>query len=243
MAAPKIEWPRSLTVQGQLSFPIKSEAEIEKVVEWRKKNNIKKPKYDDKIGGSLILNQVNYDKAVAYLEEVYLPFVDVLYKETNGEKGVDADALKLLKEQVKKRNWLAADGKPNLPLRDLNEKDRENLGEFPGVAKLKFSGPYEENLGVKAIIQPQGEPRYVTSIDSLVEDGLIPESRRDVDQLWWGANWNFRVNVRMNAFDKATVGVTGYVQTLYLLPHLGLPVFGGSGDADVLEDGDDADWE
>ena len=240
--AQKIEYPKNLTVQGLLSFPIKSEDEIEKLVEWREKKNIKKPKFPDKIGGSLILNQSNYDKAVEYLEKTYLPFVDTLYKDTNGDKGIEPALVKSLLEQVKKRNWLAADGKPNLPLRELNDKDRENLGDFPGVAKIKFSGPYEENLGVKAIVQPAGGDRMVVSIQSLIEDGIIPESRHDVNSLWWGAGWQFRTNLRMNAFDSASVGVTGYAQTIYLLPHLGLPVSGG-GDAAVLEDGDDADWE
>ncbi|QCG78301.1 hypothetical protein SEA_ALOEVERA_15 [Microbacterium phage AloeVera] len=238
----KIEYPKNLVLQGQLSFPIKSDDEIQKLAEWREKKNIKKPKFPDKIGGSLILNQANHDKAVAYLRDTYLPFVDVLYKETDESKGISPDLTKSLLKQVTDGNWLAADGKPNLPLRELNDKDRENLGDYPGVSKFKFAGPYEGDLNVKAIIKAPGGSPEVVSIQSLIEDGIIPESRHDVNSLWWGANWNFRINVRMNAFDSASVGVTGYVETLYLLPHLGLPVSGG-GDAAVLEDGDDADWE
>ncbi|QJD52868.1 hypothetical protein SEA_PHEDRO_16 [Microbacterium phage Phedro] len=238
----KIEYPKNLVLQGQLSFPIKSDAEIEALKEWRDKKGIKKPKFPDKIGGSLILNQNNWDKLLDYMENTYLPFVDTLYKETNGDKGIEPTLVAGLLKQVKDRNWLAADGKPNLPIRELNDKDKENLGDFPGVGKIKFAGPFEEDLGVKAItVAPDGTKQVVT-IASLIEDGIIPESRHNVDTLWWGAGWNFRINVRMNAFDSASVGVTGYVQTLYLLPHLGLPVSGG-GDAAVLEDGDDADWE
>lgn len=238
----KIEYPKNLTVQGQLSFPIKSKAEIEALKDWREKKGIKKPKFADKIGASLILNQANYDKAVEYLVATYLPFVDTLYKDTNGDKGIEPSLVKALLEQAKKKVWVGADGKPNLPIRELNDKDKENLGEYPGVAKIKFAGPYEEDLGVKAIVQPAGGSREVVTIASLIEDKVIPAGREDVNRLWWGAGWNFRTNLRMNAFDSASVGVTAYSQTLYLLPHLGLPVSGG-GDAAVLEDGDDADWE
>ena len=240
--ASKIEYPKNLTIQGLLSFPIKSEKEIEALAEWREKKNIKKPKFPDKIGGSLFLNEANYEKAVKYLEEVYLPFVDTLYKETNGSKGIEPDLVKGLMKQVKARKWVGDDKKPNLPIRELNAKDKENLGDFDAVAKIKFAGPYEADIVIKAIIQPEGEDRQVATISSLIEDGVIPESRQDVDTLWWGAGWNFRTSLRMNAFDSASVGVSAYSQTLYLLPHLGLPVSSG-GDAAILEDGDDADWE
>lgn len=240
--ASKIEYPKNLTIQGLLSFPIKSEKEIEALAEWREKKNIKKPKFPDKIGGSLFLNEANYEKAVKYLEEVYLPFVDTLYKETNGSKGIEPDLVKRLMKQVKARKWVGDDKKPNLPIRDLNAKDKENLGDFDAVAKIKFAGPYEADIAIKAIVQPEGEDRQVVTIASLIEDGVIPESRQDVDTLWWGAGWNFRTSLRMNAFDSASVGVSAYSQTLYLLPHLGLPVSSG-GDAAILEDGDDTDWE
>ena len=240
--ASKIEYPKNLTIQGLLSFPIKSEKEIEALAEWREKKDIKKPKFPDKIGGSLFLNEANYEKAVKYLEEVYLPFVDTLYKETNGSKGIEPDLVKGLMKQVKARKWVGDDKKPNLPIRDLNAKDKENLGDFDAVAKIKFAGPYEADIAIKAIVQPEGEDRQVVTIASLIEDGVIPESRQDVDTLWWGAGWNFRTSLRMNAFDSASVGVSAYSQTLYLLPHLGLPVSSG-GDAAILEDGDDTDWE
>ena len=240
--ADKIEWPKNLVTQGLLSFPIKSEKEIEALAEWREKRDIKKPKFPDKIGGSLFLNEANYEKAVTYLEEVYLPFVDTLYKETNGSKGIEPDLVKGLMKQVKARKWVGDDKKPNLPIRELNAKDKENLGDFDAVAKIKFAGPYEADIAIKAIVQPEGEDRQVVTIASLIEDGIIPESRQDVDTLWWGAGWNFRTSLRMNAFDSASVGVSAYSQTLYLLPHLGLPVSSG-GDAAILEDGDDADWE
>lgn len=242
MANTRIEYPKNLTIQGQLAFPIKSEEEIAALAEWRTKKNIKKPKFPDKIGGWLILNQLNYDKAIEYLENTYLPFVDTLYKETNGDKGVAPDVNKAFMAQVKKKIWLDSDNKPNLPIRELNDKDRDNLRGYPGVAKIKFSGPYEESIGVKAIIQSSEGERSVVSIQSLIDDDIIPEGRGDVDRLWWGAGWNFRTSLRMNAYDSATQGVTAYAQTLYLLPHLGLPVSGG-GDAAVLEDGDDADWD
>ena len=241
--ATKIDYPERVTVQGQLAFPLKSEAEIEALKEWRAKKGVKKPKYPDKIGGTLILNQVNYDKVQKYLVDTYLPFVDTLYKETDGDKGIEPDQVKALLKQAKEKNWLGPDNKPNLPLRSLNEKDQENMRDYPGVAKLSFSGPYQEDLEVKAILVDSDGNRSAVSLDTLIDEDMLPDSRRDSSKLWWGSGWIFRASFRFNAFDKATVGVTAYADTLYLLPHLGLPVFGGNSDAAVLEDGDDADWE
>lgn len=238
----KIEWPNNLKVQGMLSFPIKSEDEIIQLKEWREKKSIKKPKFPDKIGGTLFINENTFTKALDYLEETYLPFVETLYKDTDGEKGVEPDVLKKLAKQVKDRNWLGEDGKPNLPIRSLSDKDRENLNGFEAVAKIRFAGPYEESLGVAAIVRDSTGAQRVASIQELVDDEVLPESWAKTDRLWWGSNGFFRTTLRMNAFDSASIGITGYAQKIYLLPHLGLPTMGnGGGDAEVLDDGDDWD--
>ena len=238
--ATKIEYPRNLTLQGQLQFPLKSEAEIEAVKEWRNKKGHKKPKFADKIGASILVNQVNADRFIEYFEKTFIPFVETLYKDTDGDKGVDADARKLLLAQVKKRQWLGEDGKPNLPIRDLSEKELEQLGDNPNgyVAKIRFQGPWQKDLGVKAILI-EDERQVTHDLDYLNDEGILPDGYTDSSKLWWGSGWTFRVSMRLHAYETASTGVSGYVNTLYLLPHLGLPTFSGSEDADVLEDGDD----
>src|SRR5690606_3372896 len=106
------------------------------------------------------------------------------------------------------------------------------------VYKIKFSGPYDNKpFAKKAIIKDEDGNQVAVRLSEID----LPEERSNPDALWWGSNWHFRVGMRMNAFDAATLGVTAYANTLYLLPHKGLPVLGGGNDADVLEDGDD--WE
>lgn len=238
MAKYEIEYPKNLVIQGLLSFPLLNENNIEQLHKWRVDRQIKKPKFDDKISVSLLLNQANLDKAADYLVETYLPFAATLWGITNEDKGIDPALITGkggLLEKAKKRDWSGKD----LPIRELNAKDIEN-NEDDIVAKIKILGPYESEFSVKGMVQVDGT-KEVVSLQSLIDDGTIPESRKDVNTLWWGAGWNFRTSIRFNAFDAASVGVSAYGQTLYLLPHLGLPTFGGNGDADVIEDGDD--WE
>lgn len=233
-----VNWPDNLSISGVLSFPIKSEAEIEALKEWRSDRKIKKPKYPDKIGASLLVTDPQIEKATAYLDE-YLDFVNVLYKESDGEKGLDPDQVKELKALVKARDW----SNSNFPIRNLTDKDIENNGgddcKFTG--KIKFSGPYEDKMHVKAIVRPNPQSKIqVVQINELEDYGFeLPEKAQDPDQLWWGAGWNFKTSMRFNAFEAATgIGVTAYNNTLYLLPHLGLPMGSYDADADIIEDGD-----
>lgn len=236
----EIPWPKNLVVEGVLSFPLTSESDLEKLQEWRTRRKIAAPQYPDKIGVNLLLNQAQYDKARTYLGDVYLPFVNELYALTDGSKGVEPEAVELLKKQVADEQWLVTEGrkeKPNLPLRFLTDKDREHLPtDDEYVYKIKISGPYEKPFSKKAIVKVDG-----VQVAKELGDIELPSERSDWDDLWWGAGWHFRMGVRMNAFEQATLGVTAYGSTMFLLPHHGLPVNGGAGEAQVLEDGDD--WE
>ena len=243
-------YPKNLNIQGLLNFPLYNEQDLERVQAWRLRKGHPKPEFDDQIGGTLLLKPAMWDKAVAYLRDTHLPFVKTLYTETSGEKGIDPDLVDELLDQVINDRWTVGTGKkqkPNLPLRRLNARDIEDTtpegaDKSPYVGKLKFSGPYEgKPIEKSAIINvtPTNPGGDVVSLRELIDDGVIPESRADIDTLWWGANWNFRTNLRFNTYDKASTGTTAYAQKLYVLPHLGLPVSGGSDDAILEVDGDD----
>ncbi|QYC53786.1 hypothetical protein SEA_EUGENEKRABS_16 [Microbacterium phage EugeneKrabs] len=242
----EIPWPKNVNLTGQLSFPLTSKEDITALQEWRAKKSQPKPQFPDKIGGTLLLKQAQWDKAVDYLVNTYLPFNMELYKLTNGEKGIDPDLTKELLEQAKRDVWIDEGDKkkrPNLPLRRLDEKDIKNTGgdESPFVGKVRFSGPFEEGAIEKAAIVMRNGQQTVVPLRELIEDEIIPASRADYNKLWWGSGWFFRVNMRFNAFDSASVGVAAYAPKIFLLPHLGLPVSGGA-DADVVEDDGD-DWD
>jgi len=225
-------YPKTCVATGILSFPISSEADLVALKQWRIDRKIAKPKYPDKISGNLLITKETYDKVRAYLADVYLPFVDVLHADTDSEKGLDKATVAELLKQVKAEDW----SNSNFPIRNLTEKDKANRPSEDLVYKIKFSGPYEEDFTKKALIKVDGvkTPVPLSTID-------LPESRKDINALWWGAGWTFQIGMRMNAFESATgTGVTAYVPTLYLIPELGMPVQ-GRGDADVIEDGDD--WE
>jgi hypothetical protein len=238
-----IQYPKNLNLEGVLSFPLTSSQDLLDVVDWRVKKGHAKPQYEDKIGGTLFLDQENYDKAVRYLTEIALPFSDKLWAQTNGKKGIDPELTADLLKQAQERVWIDPTDKkkrPNMPLRNLSESDIENMGDFQGVAKIKFAGPYQADMGKKALIHEDGQA-MVVKLEDLEGDLALPDLAKDYDKLWWGAGWHFRTGLRFNVFDKASVGVTAYNQTLYLLPEMGMPISGNNGDATILDDGDD--WE
>ncbi|QQO39304.1 hypothetical protein SEA_HITCHHIKER_18 [Microbacterium phage HitchHiker] len=245
----EIPWPKNINLQGQLSFPITSKQDIELLQAWRAKKNIKPPQFPDKIGGTLLLKQAQWDKATQYLTETYLPFVNELYKLTDGDKGIEPGLVEELLDQAKRDVWIDEGDKkkrPNLPLRRLDEKDIVNTadenGNSPFVGKVRFSGPFEEAPLEKAAIVMRDGKQTVVSLQELKDQDVLPASRSDWNALWWGAGWTFRVNMRFNAFDSASVGVAAYAPKMFLLPHLGMPVSGGT-DADVIDEEDGDDWD
>ena len=70
-------------------------------------------------------------------------------------------------------------------------------------------------------------------------------NRSAIDALSDPSGWPFRTALRFNVYDSASLGVTAYNDTLYLLAYHDLPVLSDSSpsDAAVLEDGSDIDWE
>lgn len=238
--AQQINWPDNVVASGILNFPIIGENNIEQLKEWRTKKGHKKPKYPDKIGATIFINDATLKKVLDYLENVYIPFAFDLYKQTGGDKGIEPELIKALETQIKERDW---SGK-NFPIRDLTEKDKEQLGDFPAVAKLRINGPYQADFAIKGVIKTD-EGQRVTDLDYLRDEQILPESRSDETALWWGSGWPFRISMRMNAFEGPNgPGISAYVDVLYLLAYHDLPVLGGgNSDAEVLgADDDDSGW-
>ena len=238
MADNKINWPDNVNVQGLMSFPLYSVENLDQVKEWRDRKNFAKPKFPDRIGFSLFLNQAQHDRVKANLLDVYLPFAATLQAESNKSKGVDPKIVAKLVKLVQDDDF----SENNLPIRDLNDKDEENLdkNEVEGiVSKLRVAGPPQDGpIKRKAIVTRGGVRAVVPLDDDDVYEKLGEQS--DPTTLWWGAMWPFRTAVRFNAYQAANFGVAAYVNTAYLLADRELMTFGG-GDAAVVEDGDD--WE
>jgi hypothetical protein len=233
--ANKIEYPKNINVSGLMAFPLWNEGNIDQLQEWRVRKNLPKPRFADRIGFGLMLNQEQHDRVVSNLTKVYLPFAKTLKKVSGGDKGIDPILIGKLEKLVKEEDW----SESNLPIRNLNERDIENNAKngIEGiVSKLRVAGPSEDKpITRKALVKGDGDDVEVVPISSIA-DRLGEQT--DPDALWWGASWPFKTNVRFNAFNAANFGVSAYVRTAYLLADLELPLFGGN-DADVLEDGDD----
>lgn len=235
----KVIYPANLNVMGRMSFPLYSEENIEQLKEWRTRRNVAKPKYDDRVGFALYITQAQEDRVCANLLDVYLPFASTLQAETNKEKGIDPKLVAKLVKLVEARDWT----EKNLPIRELNDKDVENLeknGIDNIVSKISVAGPQTQPIKRKAIVNRDGDQIVVGLDDEQVREKLESIERADSDALWWGSLWPFKTQVRFNAYDAAKYGVSAYVNTAYLFADQELITFSGS-DAAILEDGDD--WE
>ena len=241
----EIDWPKNLAVTGVLQFPLTSAEDLKAVKQWRTEKSIPKPKFDDKIGATLLITQEQVDRIQEHLLTVYYPFAAEYHELTGGDKGIESDDLKTLIKLTEKGDW----SQKNLPIRVLTSKDKDKMPETAkdAVAKVKFGGPYrgpsdDDSAGdfIKKAILVDGGNRSVVTIDELVDRNILPERHTNPHKLWWGSGWWFRASLRFNVFDTPSIGTGAYSNALYLLPSRGLPVFGSdTSDADVLEDGDD----
>jgi len=230
-----VAYPKNLPVLGQLSFPLWSEEDITALALWRAEKGYKAGQYPDRVGGSLFLTQGQVDKVQSYIIDTFLPFTVAQYAATSGKKGFSPEAAKEIEQLVMDADWSEA----NLPIRELNDKDIENLGEDTDiVAKLSFSGSGGNEISKKALARSEAEDRTsdleVVSLDSVAGIG-------DPDRLWWGArNW-FRGAFNLNAYTReikkgmVVYGISAYSRALYLRTDLPMNFGGGSDDEAVLE--------
>ena len=238
----EIVYPKNLNVTGLMSFPLYSETNLDQLQDWRQSRSIAKPRFPDTIGATLLLNQQQHDRVVKNLLTVYLPFAATLKKVSDGKKGIDPKLVAKLTKLVEEEDW----SESNLPIRDLTEKDQENLdkNEVEGiVSKLRVAGPANNGTILrKALVREDPDDNTsafeVTTIDAVAD--RLGEAT-DPDALWWGAGWPFKTSVRFNAYNAANFGVSAYIRSVYLLADRELKQFGNAADAEVLEDGDD--WE
>ena len=227
-----LAYPKNLPVLGQLSFPLWSEDDIDALAKWRSEKGYKAGQYPDRIGGSMFLTQGQVDKIQTYLLETFLPFTMQQYADTNGKKGFDQSARDELTKLIMDADWSEA----NLPIRELNEKDIDNLGEDTDiVAKLSFSGSGGNEISKKALGKDEDGGLEVISLDSV-------EGIGDVDRLWWGARNPFRGAFNLNAYTReikkglVVYGISAYTRALYLRTDLPLNFGGGNDDEAVLEE-------
>lgn len=228
-----LAFPKNMPVLGQLSFPLWSEEDIDRLAKWRSEKGFSAGQFPDRIGGNLFITQKQVDHIQDYLLKTFLPFSLKQYASTNGKKGFDQDAIDELTELIKNEDW----SEKNLPIRELSEKDTDNLGEGTEfVAKFSYSGSGGNEIR-KAALGKEDEDLMVVDLDTVPAAG-------DTDRLWWGSrNW-FRGAFNLNAYTRVVgagkasltiYGISAYSRALYLRTDLPMN-WGGNDDEAVLED-------
>ena len=219
------DYPENLGITGVLSFPRLTENHLLLLKDWRAKKGMSKPKYDERIGGTLFINQKMVDKAQAYLLETILPY-GVELNQFDESKGFDQDVADALREKIENEDWNSS-GDLLVPMRDLSEKDLENAPEG-AVAKFAFDGSGGNPISVKALVRDEDGALVVTSLDDV--EG-VP---RDIENtLFWGARNTFRGAFNLNPYERAKAGISAYTRVLYLRTDLPM-VWGGGDDTETI---------
>lgn len=230
-AGTRLDYPKNVGVPGILSFPLWSEQDLPLLSEWRAKRGLRPGKFPDRIGGTLFITQEVVNKVQSYLLDVFLPFTEVLYGHSNGQKGFDAEDRAALADKIGDEDWDLKDY--TLPIRDLSTKDRENLTDDSIVAKFVFNGSGGNAISKKALVRDEDGALVATSLDMLTDEGI---AHGDEHSLWWGSRNMFRGAFNLNPYTAATTGITAYTRALYLRADLPMQWGGGNDDDTVLED-------
>ena len=230
LQAPK--YPANLGLEGVLSFPLWNDHDINtSLPEWRAKKGLKKGKFPDRIGATLLLNQAQVDKAQKYLLDVFLPYITELH-EFNSDKGHSPEDVDTLRALIEAEDWSHEDG-VILPLRHLTEKDEENIDDESIVAKFSFGGSGGNEIARnKVLARDEDGTLIVMDLDSYTDNGVkLPA----LDTLFWGSRNTFRGSFNLNAYSNASTGIGAYTRRLYLRTDLPMFFGGGSDDETVLE--------
>lgn len=230
-----LAYPKSLMVNGILSFPLWSEDDLVRLQEWRLKKRLPSPEYEQRIGGSLFVDQAMVDKIKSYLTETFLPYT-AKQNALDGKKGLDKEAIQDLEKRIDKEDWTLGDRIPYiLPLRNLTEKDSENVDDDI-VAKFAFSGSGGNTISKKFLARDDDGTLMVVQPQTVSGIPLEEIDRMD-ESLFWGARQTWRGSFNLNGYMKAKTGISAYTRTLYLRTDLPMSWGGGgSDDTAVLEE-------
>lgn len=143
--------PQNVTIYGYYSFPKETHREA---VEWNQKS--KYPAADtNKITPEfhMLVTQVQLDKLVKHIEDVFLPFVAARYKAGEKNNALDAKQIKKLTTALANADW--EDQPPFLLIKPVPEKTAEMVPE--AVASIKVNGLPGQDLVLKAIVNSEDE--------------------------------------------------------------------------------------
>jgi hypothetical protein len=142
--------PKKLTIYGRLSFPTFT---AQQAFDLSQKGSYPvKSVADAKPSFQLILEQPQYDKAMAHIESVFLPYC--IEQEKAGEKR-DSLSAKEVKQILDGLHGDLADQTFNTPVKEVHEKTLELMPE--GVATFKCIGNAGVDTDLQAIVRNEDQ--------------------------------------------------------------------------------------
>lgn len=150
MAQTQDKDPKKLTIYGRLSFPTFT---AQQAFDLSQKGQYPaKSPAEAKPSFQLILEQPQFDKAMAHITDVFLPYC--IQQEKAGEKR-DSLSDKEVKQILAGLNGPLEDQTFNTPLKEVHEKTLELMPE--GVATFKCIGNAGVDIDLQAIVRDEDE--------------------------------------------------------------------------------------
>lgn len=224
--------PQNVTIRGRLSWPVWTYDEA--VKRDAKSKFPKKSKDDVRPGFDLLLDEVQGEKLINHLKDVFFPWCLEMEKQS-GKSALSAAQVKKLTKILDEAEW-EVDGIVGL-IKPVHEKSQEMAPE--AVMAVKVNGFKGQDLERKAIVRDETQLR--NNVDDVIipERGLIMPVSDTTLELYPGSVVAATIN--LFAFTGANVGVTASTSTAVFVADADR--FGGGGSTldedDIFMDLDD----
>lgn len=224
--------PQNVTIRGRLSWPVWTYDMA--VARDAKSKFPKKDKADVRPGFDLLLDEVQAEKLINHLKDVFLPWC-IEQEKAGNKSALSAAQVKKLTKILDEAEW-DVDGIVGL-IKPVHEKSQEMAPE--AVMSVKVNGFKGQDLERKAIVKDEGQLKNPVDDIVIPARGLIMPVADTTLELYPGSVVAATLN--LFAFTGANVGITASTSTAVFVADA--ERFGGGGSTldedDIFMDLDD----
>lgn len=220
--------PKSVTIRGRLSFPV-----FEHIMAVERNKTSKFPKATDKEVNTefnLLIESDQFEKLRKHLLDVFIPYVEE--RMAKGEKTdvVEPAQLKKLKTMLAEGgDWL--DNPPHLPMKEVSEKNLENMPE--AVASVKVVGPKGADVNLQATVYSADQLKVPDA--DILSFPVVKPLNETVFDMYPGAVVGATLNLYAFFNSKAVNGISAGGNTAVYLGNFEGERFGGGAPAVDLD--------
>lgn len=221
--------PKSITIRGRLSFPVFEHA---MAVERNKTSKFPKPNEKDiTTEFNLLIEQTQFDRLRTHILDEFLPYVEERVAAGEKKDVLEPAQIKKIRAMLAEGgDWL--DNPPHLPMKEVSEKNKEQMPE--AVASVKVVGPKGADVNLQATVYSEDQLK-VPDADILAFPVVKPLGETIFD-MYPGAVVGATLNLYAFFNSKSVNGISAGANTAVYLGNFEGERFGGGAPAVDLEE-------